>query len=86
MPHSLQTLCEPAPVRFAQPRPGRPFSRAAALAVIADAEWEAERYHCIDKAPVSLATAPAAALATRWSRVPAGFDPEHPLMGPHPTD
>jgi len=61
-------------------------SAAGALSDIADAEWSAARYPHFDVVPISLATAPTDCLAQSRRRVPEGLDPEHPLMGPHPTD
>ena len=87
MSYTPQTPYESAPDRVAPPRAIRLLKRAAvALSAVADAEWSAVRYPRYELAPISLATAPAASMATRRRRVPAGLDPEHPLMGPHPTD
>ena len=87
MSYTPQTPYESAPDRAAPPRTIRLLERAAvALTAVADAEWSAVRYPRYDLVPISLATAPAASMATRRRRVPAGLDPEHPPMSPHPTD
>ncbi len=87
MSYTPQTPYEPAPNRVAPPPPIRLLERAAvALAVVADAEWSAARYPRYDEVPISLATAPAAPRPQPHWRAPKGLDPEHPLMGPHPTD
>ena len=87
MSYAQQTPYEPAPGRVGPPRPIRIFeTAAAALAAVAGAEWSAARYPYYDVVPVTLATAPAVSRPQPHWRAPEGFDPEHPLMGPHPTD
>lgn len=68
-------------------RPRRLLKQAGnALAALADTEWFTERYPRYGLVPVSLATGPAPHSSRQRRRPPAGLDPMHPLMGPHPTD
>ena len=77
----------PTDSRGALPHPIRhPDNAAIALRAVADAEWSAARYPHYDAVPISLAAPPTACMAHCRRCVPAGLDPDHPLMGPHPTD
>ena len=87
MSYIPQTPYEPAPNRVVPPRPIRLLEKAAvALTAVADAAWSAARYPHYKVMPISLATAPAVPRPQPHWRAPKGLDPEHPLMGPHPTD